>query len=132
MVGDKNPGWGHGGKLSPWSSLSGRTNAEISSSKQAAKDKSRGNKPSNLQHYINKGHDLDTAKTMLRYHQSNGLVKMVAIYGEIEGTNRWKQRQVSWQATLNAKSDEEKQEINKKKLSNGYSISKREVELLKL
>jgi G:T-mismatch repair DNA endonuclease (very short patch repair protein) len=130
MTGESNPSYGHGGKLSPWSSNSGRSEDAIKASKQAAKDNSRGNKPNNLQHYLNKGYDLETAKLMLHAHQSNGRLKMMTLYGESEGERKWKQRQIDWQATLNAKPEEEKQRINKAKLSNGYSISKREIELL--
>jgi hypothetical protein len=130
MKGEKNPGYQHGGKLSPWSDKSGRSSEHIERAKQAAKDNSRGNKPNNLEHYLRKGFDLATSTELLRKHQSNGLVKMKELYGEHDGLNRWEDRQNRWQATLDAKSDEEKQAINKKKMSNGYSISQKEIELL--
>ncbi len=36
-------------------------------------------------------------------------------YGKEKGTEIWKARQISWQKTLNSKSPEEIEEINKKK-----------------
>jgi very-short-patch-repair endonuclease len=55
------------------------------------------------------------------------LVKCIAKYGEIEGQQIWQARQDKWQATLNAKSDEEKKEILIKKCGGNVPYSRESI-----
>lgn len=132
LKGENNPGYNHGGKLSSWSKHSKyHTLDQIECSKQKAKENRVGKTPNYLEYWIKKcDGDVDLAKKKYSKHQSNGLTKMIELYGEEEGTKRWVDRQERWLATLDAKSDEEKSEINRKKLSVGYFISKLEQELV--
>ena len=87
-------------------------------------------KPTRIQYFIDKGLTEDEAKIALKERQSTfSLEKCIIKYGEIEGTKRWKERQIKWQNTLNSKSEEEIKRINMSKSSgkgnvtiNGYCL----------
>lgn len=51
-------------------------------------------------------------------------------FGEEEGRRVWEDRQIRWQATMNAKSDEEKADINLRKIWRGCNVSRIERQLL--
>jgi hypothetical protein len=52
------------------------------------------------------------------------LKKLIKKHGEEEGQRRWQARQDRWQATLNAKSHEEQEDINRRKIWKAGSMSK--------
>ena len=87
-------------------------------------------KPTRIQYFIDKGLTEDEARIALKERQSTfSLEKCIMRYGEIEGTKRWKERQIKWQNTLNSKSEEEIKRINMSKSSgkgnvtiNGYCL----------
>jgi len=85
----------------------------------------------NLKYYINKGHSEDEAKKILKDRQTTfSLEKCIAKYGVEEGQKRWNKRQEKWQETLALKSQQEINEINRKKISG--CVSKISQELFKL
>lgn len=70
----------------------------------------------NIEYYLHKGLTQDEAEAALYDRQNNfTLEKCIARHGEEDGTRIYNNRQDRWQATLNAKSDEEKERINKAK-----------------
>lgn len=77
-----------------------------------------------------KGYDEKTAILKVKEYQTMfSLETCIQKYGEIKGKQKFIERQNLWQNTLNSKSDEEIERINKSKLSNGFSISKAEKEI---
>lgn len=69
-----------------------------------------------IEYYTSRGYTLEEAKVALSERQSTfSLAKCIEKHGEVEGKKVWQARQDKWLATLDAKSDEEKAEINKKK-----------------
>lgn len=83
-----------------------------------------------LQYWINKGYNKEEAKQKLKERQQTfSLQKCIDKYGEIEGLKRWQQRQDKWLTTMDAKSPEEKLEINKKRMLNNSGYSKQSQEL---
>lgn len=117
-----NPGRCHGGTLSPFSrkfiKYQGLSEEEITKKINAlqknAKRKAIENNNINtrLEYYTSRGYSEEEAKQMLKERQNtSSLSKYIERYGEEEGTKKFNERQIKWQATLNAKSDEEKQRI---------------------
>ena len=132
MQGSNNPGYQHGGTRSPWSNKNVRMTVEdIASNRLKAKINAKGTRPNELASWLAKGYSKEDAIKAVHTRQETFNLKIcIDKLGEEEGTKRWKARQDKWQATLDSKSDEEKQRINKAKMSNGYSISKHEIALL--
>lgn len=132
MKGENNIAAGHGGRLSPWSKKSGRTDEQISKSiKKAQKTlETTGNNSTKIQYYLNRGMGLCEAIEARKERQAVGrLDKFIKRYGEEEGRRRWEDRQLKWLNTLDSKSVEEKLLINSKKMATGYTVSKAELEL---
>jgi DNA-directed RNA polymerase subunit RPC12/RpoP len=130
--GSKNPAYQHGGKLSPWSKKSEyHDHGFVDECKNAAiaksmKNPKHGTNTIRLQTYIDMGMSQEEAKAALYDRQNNfTLEKCIVRHGE-EGRRIYQDRQDRWQATMNNKSIEEKTEINRKKMSKGFSISKAE------
>ncbi|NJO62835.1 MAG: DUF559 domain-containing protein [Richelia sp. RM2_1_2] len=98
MTGKNNPAYNHGGKFSSWSSKSQyHTTEQIDKSKQKAKKNRVGKTPNYFEYWLNNCNgDVDKAKLKYAEHQSNGLTKMIKLYGEVEGLQRWKDRQERW------------------------------------
>lgn len=124
VSGENNPGFDHGGKLSPFSmdfiEYEGLSDVE---KEKAIQDKidlsieSRGdNYTTKIEYYINQGMSESEARDALFERQRVGaLDKFIDRYGDVEGQRKWEERQRKWMATLDAKSDEEKNAINSKK-----------------
>ena len=69
-----------------------------------------------INYWLKIGFSEKEAKEKVKERQAVGrLDKFIERYGEEEDTKRWKERQIKWQKTLNDKSLEEKQRINKLK-----------------
>lgn len=137
VKGDKNPGYQHGGKLSPWSYNNKKLNKqEIDECKQKTikSIKSSDNITTKFSYWLNLCNgDEKLAKKLYKERQSTfNLNKCIEKYGEEEGRKIWQERQNRWQQTLNSKSDEEKKEITRRKLSTPTSISKPEKELFSI
>ena len=83
-----------------------------------------------VEYYLARGLTLEEAKLALSERQATfSLEKCIEKHGVEKGTEIWQERQDRWLATLNAKSDEEKQEINRKKLYRNGASSKIEQRL---
>lgn len=135
-AGDKNPGFQHGGKLSPFSDLS-----EVHSVEQRKDAKEKAIKSNNaninsvsgstkIENYIALGMTEEEAKIALSERQTTfSLDICIKKYGELEGNIIWAERQNKWQTTLNDNPQEERDRINRAKLSKGSSVSKCELEL---
>jgi hypothetical protein len=66
-----------------------------------------------IEYYLERGYSEAEAKELIKERQSTGrLDKFIERYGEEEGTERWKERQIKWQKTLNDKPEDKKLEIN--------------------
>ncbi len=137
VSGENNPGYQHGGRLSPWSKKSEHhTEEQIESSKKLAKENSLKN-PNNaihstkIEYYLDQGMTEEEAKKALSERQKTfSLDICIEKYGEVEGRKRWEDRQDKWQNTLNSKSPEEIIAINKLKVcKNGASVSNNEKEI---
>ena len=134
VTGDKNPAYNHGGRLSPFSkkfvkyeNVENVENAEeiisnlVAKSTQTARD--NDNIFNTVEYHLKRGKTLEEAEEIIRTACVFTLDKCISKHGEEEGYKIWKDRQDRWQATLNAKSDEEKREINRKKLYKSGIVS---------
>lgn len=84
----------------------------------------------NINYWINLGYNIiDAQKKLTERQKTFSLEKCIEKYGEKIGKIKWQERQDKWLATLDAKSDEEKLEINKKKLLNNSGYSKQSQDL---
>ena len=119
--GDKNPAYKHGGKLSPWSNKfinPNNINIEECRKKARKKVKENGNQNTSITRWLNKGFSEEEAKIELSKRQSTfSLEKCIEKYGEEKGLEVFNKRQEKWQKTLNSKSQEEIDEINRSKAS---------------
>lgn len=122
-----NPGKGHNGSLSPFSrnfiKYKGLSEEEITErindlQKKAKKTTTENNNnTTRLEYYTSRGYTEEEAKQLLKDRQTTfTLEKCIQKYGKKEGTKRYNERQEKWQATLNAKSDKEKQRIYELKI----------------
>ena len=69
-----------------------------------------------IEYYTKRGMSIEEAKIALIDRQATfSLEKCIERYGEDLGNIEFEKRQTKWQETLNSKSDEEKEEINKKR-----------------
>lgn len=103
--------------MSDLASFIARDGEEIGKQKYESKiQKHKENSNTSLKYYTSRGYTLEEAKIALSERQSTfSLAKCIEKHGEVEGKKVWQARQDKWLATLDAKSDEEKAEINKKK-----------------
>ena len=91
-----------------------------------------------IEYWIDKGYSLKEAEQMLKERQStNSLAKFIKRFGEELGLQKWNERQIKWQETMNSKSDEEKIRINKERgkgfiNAKQYLVSKAEKELCEI
>ena len=121
MIGDKNPAFNHGGKLSPFSkkfvNYTDETNIQTLKDKAVQTKIKNKTNPLTVDYYTSKGYTEETAKSMLSDRQSTfSLDKCIDKFGEEAGKDIWQQRQNKWMVTMNSKTDEEIEEINKKKI----------------
>ena len=125
VKGENNPGFNHGGKLSAFSKSflkynseedyhNGFENARTKSIQTKTEHPERDN--TKIEYYLAQGYTHGESEELLSERQTTfSLNKCTERYGEAEGTKIWKERQDKWQDTLNNKSKEEIEEINRKK-----------------
>lgn len=124
MKSDKNPGFNHGGKLSPFSKkFVGYS--EVENKEQVIEDlkkksvitkEENNNNPLTTEYYTSRGYSLKEAKGLVSERQTTfSLEKCIEKHGKAEGTKIWQTRQEKWQNTLNSKSKEELENIYLKK-----------------
>jgi hypothetical protein len=72
-------------------------------------------------YWLKMGYNEDESISLVKKRQATFSKEMcIQKYGEENGSKRWLDRQEKWIFTLNSKSDEEKIEINRRKLSGRY------------
>lgn len=132
--GDKNPGFNHGGKLSPFSkkfvAYEGLSDDEIKDKTESLVDTSisnrilRNNSTTSLSYYTSRGHSEAEGKLLLAKRQTTfNLEKCVDRYGPIEGFAHWQERQDRWQAAFDEYTSEQIEALNKSKSwNNGVGI----------
>lgn len=127
IKGENNPGFNHGGKYSPFSKNFIKYNSEedyksgleITKNKaDKTKKENPQNQPTKIEFYLSQGYSLEESEELLSERQSTfSLQKCIEKHGEEIGFEIWKERQEKWLNTLNNKSQEEIDEINRKKSS---------------
>lgn len=121
--GEKNPGYQHGGRLSPWSKKSEYHSEEqrISARKKAVENYAPEDRDNTLVYYTSRGMSEEEAREAQSERQRTfTLEKCIERHGEEKGREIHAERQVKWMESLDAKTEEEKLEINRKKAwSNG-------------
>lgn len=145
MSGENNPGWQHGGTMSPFSKnyalYEGMTeeDKEAAIAEQIAKaseTKLENNSyATTLEYYTSRGYSLEEAEILRSERQTTFSLEIcIEKYGEEAGRKRWEERQEKWLATLDALPEEEKKRIYDAKiqaLSSTYSkISKEMFDLV--
>lgn len=131
FVGKNNPGYKHGGKLSPFSKKSGRSKEQIKASMKKANEKAARNSIRTIGYWMNKGCDEDEAKEMVSWYQARNLDWFIHYYGEDDGRKRYNRKRERWMKTMAKKSPKEMADINRRKCSKGSAISKLEQEFAK-
>lgn len=119
--GELNPGFNHGGKFSPFSAKSichseetRKLVKEKIKVKKLLNPSSKGN--TTIEYYLERGHSLDEARILLSSRQKTfSLDICIKKYGLEDGTEIFNKRQEKWQKTLNLKSQDEKDKMNKAK-----------------
>jgi len=80
------------------------------------RERGRKNSHRRVDYWIAKGFTEEEAKIEVsKVQTTRSLAKNIELYGEEEGTRKTQEINRKWQATLNAKSDEEKREFNLRK-----------------
>lgn len=79
---------------------------------------------SSIEYWLKKcdGDEAKARKALKERQSTFTLEKCIKKFGEEEGKKRWQERQDKWIGTLDQKTDEEKAEINKKKLLGALSV----------
>lgn len=79
----------------------------------------------NINYWTNKGFTEEEAiKIISKSQKTFSLEKCIEKYGSKKGKEVWQTRQDKWQKTLNDKSNEEKREINRRRLNSNNTFSK--------
>lgn len=132
VKGNKNPGFQHGGKLSPFSKKNEKycnlteeeINEEILKINKKRIDSTKESSGFNvtLDYWIKKcDGDIEQANILYKERQETfSLKKCTEKYG-ISGLEIWEERQEKWQNTLKNKSEEEIKEINRKKVPKTFN-----------
>jgi len=88
-------------------------------------DKYASKFPTKIEYYLKRGYSEEYAVSKISEIQNRfSLDTCIAKHGKEEGERIFKERQDKWINTLNSKTDEEKIEINRKKLFNNSGYSK--------
>jgi hypothetical protein len=119
IKGDKNPAYQHGGKFSPFSKnfihYKGDEYIEDLFIKSILTRKENGNQVNTIEYYTNRGFTEDEARKIMYETFTFSLENCKRRHGEEEGLRIFNERQEKWQATLNSKSQEELDDMNRRK-----------------
>lgn len=112
VKGKNNPGYKHGGKLSPFSDkfiYADKVDKTEIFEKVRQKKIDNNTDTTKIEYWLKKtNNDLEKAKKLLIKRQSTfSLEKCIEKYGEEKGLERWVKRQEKWLSSLNNKSQEE-------------------------
>lgn len=133
VKGENNPGYQHGGRLSPFSkkfvNYQGKDEAEvereISTRYETIKQLKKENphlESTKIEYYLNKGLTEDEAREALSDRQSTfSLEKCIEQNGEEEGYRIWKERQEKWQNTLKKLPKEERKRMIRAKVRGSWN-----------
>lgn len=125
IKGEKNPGYGNGGKFSPFSETNPNNTPESIAAMKQKMVANRKNYTTRLEYYTDKGMSLDEAHEALSKRQRTfTLEKCIKKYGDVEGRRIYNERQEKWIDTLSKKSPEEWEDINRRKIASGWIFSK--------
>lgn len=143
IMGDKNPGYQHGGRFSSLSKnfvkYTEMIDEDITDYKNKVIEKisysniNSGNNSKTLSYWLNitNGNRIEAEKLLSEAQKTFSLDICIEKYGIEEGTRVWKERQIRWQETLANKSYEEILDINRKK-GTGGSKGKISIESIKV
>ena len=108
-----------------------KRNMVLKLAKEVAETRDKnGNSTTTLEYYLKRGYTEEEAVDMLRNRQTTfTLEKCQKKYGEIEGERIYRERQERWQNTINSKSPEEIDRINRAKFGDGRGYSRISQEL---
>lgn len=120
VKGKNNPAYQHGGKFSPFSDkfiYADKIDKSDLIEKVKQKKIDNNTDTTRIEYWLKQtNNDLEKAKELLSKRQSTfSLEKCIEKYGEERGLERWVARQEKWLFTLNNKSQEEINKINKNK-----------------
>ena len=127
MKGNNNPGYNHGGKFSPFSKnyikyqdLDEEEKENIISEKYndiiKFKEENPHRNTTRIEYYLAQGMTEEDAQKALSKRQTTFSLKVCQEkHGEEEGKKIWEERQEKWMKSLNEKTEEEKDEISRKK-----------------
>lgn len=125
LKGDKNPGWQHGGKFSPFSDkfIGTTTKEEVLSKVKQTKDENFSH-TTRIDYYLHRGYTQEEAELALKERQTT-FSKDICVdkHGEVEGSKIWEERQIKWISSLYNRPQEEMDIINIKKLPAFSSLS---------
>ncbi len=135
ITGSKNPGYQHGGKLSPFSKkyiLAASTNISEVAKKAADTRTENENDTTTLEYWLKQTNGNKKEAEKLLQNRQRTFSKEICIqkYGKKKGEKIWTKRQEKWLANLASKSPEEIERINRLKMGSPYSISKGEKEIV--
>lgn len=125
ICGENNPGFNHGGRLSPFSKnfihyKSDEAISELAAKAQISRNENNNNN-TKLEYYIKRGATEIEANKLLAERQTTfSLETCQEKYGLEEGLIKWQERQDKWQDNLKSKPNEEKSIINSKKGMFGF------------
>lgn len=136
-MGENNPGWKHGGKLShfskkfvKYSGLDEDAKEELIRDAYDNKTYTPENMPNRIEYYLSRGMSERQAKAALtKRQQTFTKEKCIEKYGEVDGLIRWQERQEKWMDSFYDKSEAEIEDINRRKQSGGSPMSKISMEL---
>lgn len=131
VAGSNNPGYKHGGKLSPYSknftSYNGMSDEEkkkkiskIASGARVTATENNNN-PLSVEYYIKRGATKEEAEQALKNRQSNfSLDKCIKDHGETEGIKVFEARQIKWLKSLyDGKTEKEIEQFHASKSNGG-------------
>lgn len=113
ILGDKNPGYNHGGKFSPFSDKfihADKIDKRKIIEKVSKSNKNNGNNSTTIKYWTSRGYSESEARDKLSERQATfTLEKCIEKYGEEKGRERWLSRQEKWMVSI------------KKSRKNGFS-----------
>ena len=135
---EKNPAYQHGGRLSSNSIkfdkyINGEadyTIEDVRAKKRQTLKENPQRRKTRFEYWIERGYSQEEAREKVRERQTTfSKEKCIEKYGEEEGIKRWNDRQEKWLRTMDSKTQEEKDRINKSKVLSGNHVSKNEQEV---
>lgn len=98
MRGENNPGYNHGGTLSPWSSKNTRVDPlQLQANLNRAEESRKNTRPNEVNSWLLKGFSEEQAAAKVKERQTTFSLEIcIGKLGLEEGTKRWNERQATW------------------------------------